>query len=101
MKNTEELKIGHGTETAAEELATQIRREEFRAEVLEKLGRLETKMDMLVGGVQPGRMKMAEDRIQALERSDIRRGVLDRIVSATIAAVVSAAIALHDHLGLR
>src|SRR5262249_37078672 len=79
----------------------QERREEFRAEVLEKLGRLETKMDMLVGGAQPGRMKIAEDRLQALERSDIRRNVLDRIVSATIAAVVSAVIAMHDHLGLR
>ena len=47
---------------------------EFQQEVIEKLGRLEAMMDMLVGGSQPGRMKMAEDRIRALENSDIRWG---------------------------
>lgn len=70
---------------------------EFQQEVIEKLGRLEAMMDMLVGGSQPGRMKMAEDRIRALENSDIRRGVYDRVVSAVIAAMVSAGIAMHDH----
>lgn len=35
------------------------------------------------------------------ERSDIRRSVYDRIVNAVIAVVVSAAIAMHDHLGIR
>ena len=35
------------------------------------------------------------------ERSDVRRSVYDRIVNAAIAVVVSAAIALHDHLGIR
>ena len=68
---------------------------EFQQEVIEKLGRLEAKMDMLVGGTQPGRMKMAEDRIRALENNDIRRGVYDRLMSAAIATVVSAAIAMH------
>lgn len=48
--------------------------------------------------VQPGRMKIAEDKIFALQQSEIRRGVYDRIVSAVIATVVSALIALHDHL---
>jgi len=42
-------------------------------------------------------VKLAEDRITALEKSDIRRGVYDRMVSAVIATVISAAIALHDH----
>lgn len=74
---------------------------DFQREVLEKLSRLEAKMDMLVGGAQPGRMKLAEDRLTLLERSDIRRSVYDRLVSAAIAAAISAAIALHDHLGLR
>jgi hypothetical protein len=32
---------------------------EFQREVLDKLVRLETKMDALVGNGQPGRMKMA------------------------------------------
>lgn len=35
------------------------------------------------------------------EHSDIRRGVYDRLINAAIAVAISAAIALHDHLGLR
>jgi len=69
----------------------------FQLEVLEKLGRVEAKLDMIVGNGQPGRMKLAEDRLTALERSDIKRNVYDRIVTAIIAFVVSAIIALHDH----
>jgi hypothetical protein len=74
---------------------------EFQREVIEKLGRLEAKVDMLVGDRQPGRMKLAEDRLRALEEHDIKRGVYDRLVNAAIAVAVSAAIALHDHLGLK
>lgn len=71
---------------------------EFQQEVLEKLGRLEANMAMLVGNGQPGRVKLVEDRVTALERSDIKRNVYDRIVTAGIAFTVSAVIALHDHL---
>ena len=71
---------------------------EFELDVLEKLGRLEAKMDMLVGNGQPGRMRLAEDRLNALERSEVKRGVYDRIVTAAIAFVISALIAMHDHL---
>ncbi len=74
---------------------------EFQQAVLEKLGRLEANVEMLVGVGQPGRMKIAEDKILALEHSEIRRTVYDRILSALIATVVSAVIALHEHLGLR
>jgi len=35
------------------------------------------------------------------ERNDIKRNVYDRIVTATIAFVVSAIIALHEHLGFK
>jgi hypothetical protein len=42
-------------------------------------------------------MRIAEDRITALERNDIKRNVYDRIVTAVIAFVVSALITLHDH----
>jgi len=69
---------------------------DFRSEVLERLSRLEAKMDMLAGGYQPGRMKVAEDKIRALEHADIRRSVYDRIVNAVITVGISAAIALHD-----
>jgi len=71
---------------------------EFELDVLEKLGRLEAKMDMLVGNGQPGRMRLAEDRINTLEHNDVKRSVYDRIVTAAIAFVVSAIIAMHDHL---
>lgn len=74
---------------------------EFQREVIEKLGRLEAKVDMLVGDRQPGRMKLAEDRLRVLENSEIRRSVYDRVVNAAIAVAISAAIALHDHFGLK
>ncbi len=51
---------------------------DFQCEVLEKLARLEAKMDMLAGGSQPGRMQQAENRLATLERNDIRRSVYDR-----------------------
>jgi hypothetical protein len=73
----------------------------FRLDVLEKLGRLEAKVDMLVGNGQPGRMRLAEDRVTALERNDIKRTVYDRITAGFIAFVVSALITLHDHFSLR
>lgn len=76
-------------------------RDEFEREALERLGRLEVKIDMLVGDGQPGRMTLAENRLTTLERSDIRRGVYDRMLNAVIALVVSASIALHDHFGLK
>jgi hypothetical protein len=45
---------------------------------------------------QPGRMTLAENRLSALEKNDIRRTVYDRIVTAAIAFAVSALIAMHD-----
>ena len=69
----------------------------FEREVLEKLSRLEAKMDMLVGNGQPGRMTVAENRIVELERNDVRRTVIERFVNAGIAMLISAAIALHGH----
>lgn len=74
---------------------------DFQLDVLEKLGRVEAKLDMIVGNGQPGRMRLAEDRITELERSDVRRNVYDRIVTAVIAFAVSAAIALHDHFSVK
>ena len=73
----------------------------FQSEVLEKLARLEAKMDMLVGGSQPGRVKILEDRVATLEKNDVRRSVYDRMLNAGIALIVSALIAMRDHLGLR
>jgi len=69
----------------------------FERDVLEKLSRLEAKMDTLVGNGQPGRMTMAENRIVELERNDVRRTVIERFVNAGIAVLVSVAVALHEH----
>lgn len=71
---------------------------DFQLDVLEKLGRLEAKVNMLVGNGQPGRMRLAEDRVTTLERNDIRRTVYDRMVAAVIAFVISVVIAFHDHI---
>jgi len=68
---------------------------EFQREVLEKLGRLEAKMDMLVGNGQPGRMKIAEDKISHLERNDLRNSIYNRVVNGAISAGISVAVALH------
>jgi hypothetical protein len=70
---------------------------EFQREVLDKLVRLETKMDALVGNGQPGRMKLAEDKVAALERNDVRNGMHNRMVNGAISAAISAAIALHKY----
>lgn len=68
---------------------------DFQREVLEKLGRLEAKMDMLAGNGQPGRMKIAEDKIGALERSDLRNSIYNRVVNGAVSAGISVAVALH------
>ena len=70
---------------------------EFQREVLDKLVRLETKMDTLVGNGQPGRMKLAEDKLAALERNDLRNSVHNRIVNGALSAAISVAIALHRY----
>ena len=68
---------------------------DFQREVLDKLVRLETKMDTLVGNVQPGRVKIAEDKIAYLERNDLRNSVYNRVMNAGISVAISVAIALH------
>ena len=70
---------------------------EFQREVLDKLVRLETKMDSLVGNGQPGRVKVMEDKLAILERNDFRNSVHSRVVNGAISAVISLAIALHKY----
>ena len=83
-------------EAAKHPLVVRVTGDDFQREVLEKLTRLEAKMDMLVGGTQPGRMRIAEQKIERLERNDVRRGVYDRLVNAVITVAISVLIALHD-----
>jgi len=90
---------GHGT--SRQPLVLRVTDSDFQREVLEKIGRLEAKMDMLVGGLQPGRVRLAEERITVLEKNDIKRSVYDRLINAAITVAISAAIALHDHLGIK
>ncbi len=70
---------------------------EFEREVLEKLSRLEAKMETLTGNGQPGRMTLVENRLIELERNDVRRTVIERFVNAGIAVLISVAVALHGH----
>jgi hypothetical protein len=93
----EELRLGEGMHSSAVFQMSG----DFQLAVLEKLGMVEAKIDMILGNGQPGRLRLVEDRVSALEKNDIKRNVYDRIVTAAIAFAVSAAIALHDHLGLK
>ena len=77
-------------------LVVRVTDNDFQCEVLEKLARLEAKMEMLVGGGQPGRMSLIEARVNTLERSEVRRSVYDRLVNAVITTALSALIAFHD-----
>jgi hypothetical protein len=70
---------------------------DFQHEVLEKLSRVEAKVEMLVGNGQAGRMTLAEDRIAELERNDVRRTVIERFVNAGIAVMICVAVALRGH----
>jgi hypothetical protein len=102
MTDLEEEILGKHTHASSKQpLVLRVTDSDFQREVLERMGRLEAKMDMLVGSAQPGRVRMAEDRISALEKNDIRRSVYDRLVNAAITVAISAAIAMHDHLGLK
>ncbi|HEV3308677.1 MAG TPA: hypothetical protein VGZ91_19695 [Candidatus Sulfotelmatobacter sp.] len=83
--------------TIDRELALKAIDMEFQREVLDKLVRLETKMDALMGNGQPGRMKVVEDKVGVLERSDLRNSVHNRLLNGAISAGISVAIALHKY----
>src|SRR2546428_9515099 len=83
-------------EPAKHPLVMRVTDNDFQCEVLEKLARLEAKMEMLVGSGQPGRISLIETKVAALERNDVRRGVYDRLVNAAITMAISALIAFHD-----
>lgn len=70
---------------------------EFQREVLDKLIALETKMDTLVGNAQPGRMKIAEDKIAQLEHNDLRNSLYNRVINAAMSAGISVAIMFHRY----
>lgn len=82
-------------------LVVRVTDNDFQREVLEKLARLEAKMDMLVGNGQPGRIKEVEGRLVALERNDIRRSVYDRMANAALSVVISAGIALLNRMTMK
>lgn len=94
-------KYPHHVAAGPQPLVVRVTDNDFQREVLERLGRLETKMDMLAGSFQPGRMKLAEDRIRTLEHNDVRRSVYDRLVNAVITVAISVAIAMHDRFWIK
>jgi hypothetical protein len=83
--------------TGKELLAMRLVDEVFQREMLDKLARLETKMDTLVGNGQLGRMKASENRIDALERSEMRNSLHNRVVNGSISAAIGLIIALHKY----
>jgi hypothetical protein len=83
--------------TGKELLAMRLVDEVFQREVLDKLARLETKMDTLVGNGQMGRVKASENKIEALERSEMRNSLHNRVVNAGISAAIGLVIALHKY----
>ena len=97
----EDSKTGYYANSDKQPLVVRVTDNDFQREVLEKLGRLETKMDMLVGNGQPGRIKIMEDRVSVLERNDVKRSVYDRLANAVISVAISAAIALLNRVTLR
>ena len=70
---------------------------DFQREVLDKLVRMETMMETLVGGSQPGRIQIAEDRIAELQRNDVRRSAYSKLINAAISTGISLLIALHKY----
>jgi hypothetical protein len=94
MKNLDDEMLGRMA-AGKQPLVVRVTDSDFQNEVLEKLGRLEAKMDMLAGNTQPGRVQRVEDRVVALEHSDIKRNVYERLVNAAISIAVSAGIAWH------
>jgi hypothetical protein len=70
---------------------------DFQREVLDKLVRLETKMESLMGNGQPGRMKSVEDKVAILEKNDLRNSFQNRVVNGAISGAISVAIALHKY----
>ncbi|MGH9529480.1 MAG: hypothetical protein ACRD2S_06115 [Terriglobales bacterium] len=104
MKKEEENSDGYSHYLSGgkqQPLVVRVTDNDFQRDVLEKLGRLEAKMDMLVGAGQPGRMTNAENRIVILERNDIKRSVYDRLLNAVITVAISMAITMHDRLGIK
>lgn len=104
MKNEEDNPSGHlhhGNLGRSQPLVVRVTDNDFQRDVLEKLSRLETKMDMLMGGAQPGRMTSAEGRITILERNDIRRSVYDRVLNVVISVAISLAVTMHERLGIK
>ena len=101
MKHSNELIPGEQAHTAVIQAGVG----DFEREVLEKLGRLEAKVDMIVGNGQPGRMRLAEQRLEVLEKNDLRRNVYDRMVIAGITFgltfLLSTLIAFRSYFGMK
>jgi hypothetical protein len=70
---------------------------DFQREVLDKLVRLETMMETLIGSAQPGRVKLAEEKIRELERNDVRRSAYNHLMNAGVSAGISVAVAFHRY----
>ena len=101
MSHRDEDGASHFASSGKQALVVRVTDNDFQRDVLDKLGRLETKMDMLVGNGQPGRIKLLEDRLVQLERNDVKRSVYERLINAALCVAISAGIALLNRLTLK
>jgi hypothetical protein len=101
MNHRDDQESGHFAAPGRQALVVRVTDNDFQREVLEKLGRLETKMDMLVGNGQPGRITQLENRLVHLERNDVRRGVYERLVNAALSVAISAGIAMLNRVTMK
>jgi len=95
----EEIPAIRGTSMAVNDRESTLRTVDydFQREVLDKLVRLETMMETLIGSAQPGRVKLAEEKIRELERNDVRRSAYNHLMNAGVSAGISVAVAFHRY----
>lgn len=66
----------------------------FEIDTSEKLGRIESKLDSLVGNGQPGRMTLAENRLSKIEKDMTAKTAVSHFVTGLLSAVISTAATL-------
>lgn len=62
--------------------------EDFQNIVIEKLSRLQTQMETLVGNGQPGRIRLLEDDVKDLSKARWVMGGIITGVASTISAII-------------
>ncbi len=74
-------------------------------EMASKVGRIEQSVadlsKQLLDNGQPGFLTRTRLRLEDLERTDLRRTWIERVITVALASIFSIFISLHDHFGLK